>query len=216
MIGLTAYVGPGTVGAYLTLTIKSLGFSTFNTNLLTIPYSVLFLINNLALTWTSKKTQQRTYVGVLGTVWQLIFIVAIVCLPGDANRWLKFALISLYLAYPYAHPIMVAWNSANSGSVRTRSVSASLYNISVQIGSIISSQIYQPADAKHYYTKGNHVILYITIANLVLWAFAKAWLMWRNKQKAAKWDAFTPEERDHYLSTTTDGGNRRLDFRFVH
>jgi len=215
LLGLTTYVGPGTVAAYLTLTIKGLGFSTFHTNLMIIPYNVLYLINNFVLTYTSTKTKQRTFVGIFGSIWQLIFLVVIVTLPDHANHWLKYALLSLYLAYPYAHPILVSWNSANSGSVRTRSVSASLYNISVQIGSIISSQIYQPSD-KPYYHKGNHILLYILAANLVLWLFAKAYFVIRNKHKAAQWDALSPAEKDNYLATTTDEGNRRLDFRFVH
>ncbi len=180
-----------------------------------IPYNVLYLINNFILTYASKRTGQRAYVGVFGSLWQVIFLGVIIALPDHANHWVKYALLSLYLACPYAHPILVSWNSGNSGSVRTRSVSASLYNISVQIGSIISSQIYQPDD-KPFYHRGNHILLYIVIGNLALWAFAKAYFVLRNKSKAAKWDALSPAERDHYLATTTDEGNRRLDFRFVH
>ncbi len=180
-----------------------------------IPYAVLYLINNVVITWISKRLNQRALVGIFCPIWQFIFLLVIIYLPDDSNPWVKYAFLSLYLAYPYAHPITVSWNSANSGSVRTRSVSASLYNISVQIGSIISSQIYRPSD-KPYYHKGNRVLLGIVSASIVLWVFAKAYYVVRNKQKAAKWDALTPEERDHYLATTTDEGNRRLDFRFVH
>ena len=215
LLGLTTYIGPGTVSAYLSLTIKGLGFSTFHTNLLTIPYNVLNLINNLALTFLSKKTGERTIVASLGSWWQLILIIAIVAIPDSTGAWPKYALLSLYLAYPYAHPILVGWNSANSGSVRTRSVSASTYNISVQIGSIISSQIYQPHD-KPYYHKGNRAILGITVFNLVCFLFTKAYLVLRNRSKAARWNALTREEQDHYLATTTDEGNRRLDFQFKH
>jgi len=38
---------------------------------------------------------------------------------------------------------------------------------------------------------------------------------WRNRSKAAKWDKMTDEEKEHYLKTTTDVGNKRLDFRFA-
>jgi hypothetical protein len=38
---------------------------------------------------------------------------------------------------------------------------------------------------------------------------------WRNRSKAAKWDKMTNEEKEHYLKTTTDIGNKRLDFRFA-
>ena len=215
LLGFTSYVAPGTVGAYLTLTIKGLGFSTFATNMMIIPYATLYLINNFAVTWLSRKLNQRALIGMLGSVWQFVFLLVIVFLPDHANHWVRYAFLSLFLAYPYVHPIVVSWNSANSGSVRTRSVSASLYNISVQIGSIISSQIYHPKD-KPYYHEGNRVLLYIISTNLLLWVFAKVYYVLRNKSKAAKWDALSPAEKADYLDTTTDEGNRRLDFRFVH
>lgn len=45
IIGLLAYVPATPPAVYLTLTLKSLGFGTFNSNLLTIPSQVLFIIN---------------------------------------------------------------------------------------------------------------------------------------------------------------------------
>ncbi len=52
--------------------------------------------------------------------------------------------------------------------------------------------------------------------NIVLYALVKAYYVWRNKSRDKKWDAMTVEERLHYLATTTDEGNKRLDFRFHH
>jgi predicted MFS family arabinose efflux permease len=215
LIGLTNFIAPGTVGAYLTLTLRQLGFNTFQTNLLTIPSSVLGLCLNLSISFTSKALNERAFVGSIGSIWQFVLMLALVLIPDDTQRWGKYALLSLLVAYPYAHPILVSWNSANSGSVRTRSVSASLYNISVQVGGIVSSQMYRPDDAP-YYHRANHRLLYIVCGNLVLWAIAKAYYVARNRSKARRWDALSPEEKDHYLSTTKDEGNRRLDFRFVH
>lgn len=43
-IGFIAYIPNGTIGPYMTLSMKSLGFSRFDTNLLTIPSSVIHII----------------------------------------------------------------------------------------------------------------------------------------------------------------------------
>jgi hypothetical protein len=52
--------------------------------------------------------------------------------------------------------------------------------------------------------------------NIVLYGLVKAYYVFRNKQRDTKWSAMTPEERLHYIATTTDEGNKRLDFRFSH
>lgn len=44
----------------------------------------------------------------------------------------------------------------------------------------------------------------------------KLYMINKNRSRAKIWDAWTREEKEHYLSTTTDQGNKRLDFRFQH
>jgi hypothetical protein len=38
----------------------------------------------------------------------------------------------------------------------------------------------------------------------------------RNAYRDRKWGAMTEDQRLDYLATTTDEGNKRLDFRFAH
>lgn len=44
----------------------------------------------------------------------------------------------------------------------------------------------------------------------------KFYYIWRNKKRDEAWNALSREQKDHYLETTTDEGNKRLDFRFAH
>ncbi|KAG8690424.1 hypothetical protein FRC09_011991, partial [Ceratobasidium sp. 395] len=120
LIGLCAYIPPAPPTAYLTLTLRSLGFGTLNTNLLTIPSSMLFIINNLLLAQLSRITKERSIVSSLGSFWMLPFLVALSVLPDNTNAWVRYVLVTLLLGYPYAHPILVGWNSQNSNTVRTR------------------------------------------------------------------------------------------------
>ncbi|KAL8276409.1 hypothetical protein RQP46_011207 [Phenoliferia psychrophenolica] len=236
-LGLTTFIAPGTVAAYfvspntsfLTFpqltqprldTLRSLGFNTFHTNLLTIPASVLNALNNLGISFFSRRVKERAMIASIGSWWLLVGFIAIVTIPDSTSAWSKYALLVVTLSYPVSlfKPVStfhIDIFSENSGSVRTRAVSASLYNIVGQLGGIISSNIYEPSD-RPYYHRGNRVLIGIISANIVLFFVAKAWFIYRNRTRAKVWESLTAEQRAHYLATTKDEGNRRLDFVFVH
>jgi hypothetical protein len=75
--------------AYITLNLKSLGFGTFETNLLTIPAYVLFILQLLFWTWLSEKINQRFLVALMSQVWALPLLIALELLPvgGPWPRW---------------------------------------------------------------------------------------------------------------------------------
>lgn len=107
-LGLLCYIPQSPPSVYMTQILRSLGFSTFNTNLLTIPASVFHIITLLAVTWLSEKINQRALVGMLQSVWTLPCIIGLVCWPGlMKNPWGTYALITTLLSYPYCHAINV-------------------------------------------------------------------------------------------------------------
>lgn len=71
-------------------------------------------------------------------------------------------------------------------------------------------------DDSPLYRRGNKQLLALCCMNLVLYPLMKAYYVFRNKQRDKKWDALSEEQRLEYLATTTDKGNKRLDFRFAH
>lgn len=46
--------------------------------------------------------------------------------------------------------------------------------------------------------------------------FIKWYYVRKNKTRDAIWEKMTEDERDEYLRTTKEDGNKRLDFRFAH
>lgn len=59
------------------------------------------------------------------------------------------------------------------------------------------------------------------ILGIIAWTFCliiaiKCYYIWRNESREKIWNAMSVAERDEYLSTTKDKGNKRLDFRFAH
>ncbi|KAF7348512.1 hypothetical protein MVEN_01368700 [Mycena venus] len=213
IIGLLFGIPSGPPGTYLTLSLRNLGFSTFQTNLLTIPSTVVGVITMFGITLVSETVNERSLVAMTQDLWTLPFLIALYLLPDHPNQWVYFGLASGLLSYPYTHPIQVGWCSRNSGAVASRTVNASLF---VQASAVVYAQIYRTDDAPRY-RRGNRALLIINCVNIgFMYPATKAYYIWRNRQKAKIWDAMSTEERQHYLRTTTDLGNRRLDFRFAH
>jgi hypothetical protein len=169
----------------------------------------------LVLTYLSEKINQRALLGAFVQIWLLPCVIALAVLPSGTDRWAAYALVTVLLSYPSPHPMQVGWCSRNSNTVRTRTVSAALYNMAVQLNSIISANIYRKDDRPEY-RRGNRVLVGIASMNLVVYLLVKAYYMWRNHQREKAWSRMTPDEKEHYLNTTKDKGSKRLDFRFAH
>ncbi|EME49742.1 hypothetical protein DOTSEDRAFT_164388 [Dothistroma septosporum NZE10] len=215
LIGLTWMIPATPMTNYLTLQLKSVGFGTFETNLLTIPAYVIFIINLLFFTWLSEKLNERFLLATISQWWALPLIIALEVLPAERSPWVAWILSVLVFAMPYFHAVLVAITSRNAGSVRTRTVASAIYNMAVQASSIIGSNIYRTDDKPTYYT-GNKVLIGIICYNIVLFVGAKVFYVSVNKRRDAAWSAMSKAEKEHYCATTKDQGNKRLDFRFAH
>ncbi|GAA5819985.1 hypothetical protein JCM11251_005435 [Rhodosporidiobolus azoricus] len=215
-IALTFGIPGVPIKAYFQLSMKGLGFSTVMANVLSVPNTAISVVNLLLITLLSETVNSRTWVASIENWWFLIFFIPLRVLPSPINPWTYFALATLVLGFPYAHALQVAWCSRNAGSVRTRTVSASVYNMFVQVSSIIGSNLYQASDAPRYF-RANSVILGIIAMNLlIIYPGTYTYYRWRNAQKEKAWSKMTTQERSQYLATTTDEGAKRLDFRFAY
>ncbi|OGM43664.1 transporter [Aspergillus bombycis] len=215
LLGLTWMIPNSPATNYITLQLKSLGFGTFETNLLTIPAYVVFIINLLVWTWISERFHQRLILGVGSMIWCLVLLIALETLPDNASHWSRWIINVLLIGAPYVHAIVVAMTSRNAGTVRTRTVASAVYNMMVQTSSIISNNIYREND-KPYYRTGNKVLIALTVWSIFVFIGAKYYYMWRNKKNAEKWDVMSSAEREEYLAANGHLGNKRLDFKFIH
>lgn len=123
---------------YLTLTLRNLGFDTTQSNLLTIPSTVLGIVGLLIVCYLSEVFDSRVGTSVILQFWALPLLIALYKFDKDTSQWVYYAVVTLITGFPYVHPIQVAWASANSYGVGTRTVSASVYNMFVQAGGVIS------------------------------------------------------------------------------
>jgi hypothetical protein len=51
--------------------------------------------------------------------------------------------------------------------------------------------------------------------NTGLYILTKIYYTFRNRHRRRIWDSMTTYERREYLASTSDEGNKRLDFRFA-
>ncbi|KJR87768.1 uncharacterized protein SPSK_07125 [Sporothrix schenckii 1099-18] len=214
MIGLCFQMPMGPPSQYLTLSLKGLGFSTFQTNLLVIPSNVLKMITLLTVTRFAGWSHKLAFNGIIGQVWALPCLVALYATNTTTeSRWIVFAIVTVLLGYPSNHSVQVGWVSRNANTVRSRTVSTAAYNMTVQACSVIYSNIYRSDDAPRY-RRGNRNLIIICISNICLYLLVNFYYKWENNRRDKIWNAWTPAEREHYIKTTKDEGNKRLDFRF--
>jgi hypothetical protein len=230
IMALLCYLPYGPPFAYLTLTLKSIGFDTFQTNLLTIPQSVgttlqvLELIADLLTftqllfwTWISEKWKgnYRIWICILAQLWGLPFLIVLETLSNEKIPWVRFTILTLLLVYPYIQAIQVSLASRNANTVRTRTVAPAIVNMCNQLGSIITSNIYQ-ADDTPYYKRGNKILIGLLCLNIVMYLLTKLYYFCRNYFREKKWSEMGTDEQANYLATTKDKGNKKMDFRFAH
>ncbi|RNJ53261.1 hypothetical protein D7B24_002108 [Verticillium nonalfalfae] len=240
LMGFTVLMPLRPVMAYFTLTLRNLGFTTLQTNLLTVPAFAVFIFQLIFWSRVSERINNRFLIISFCSVWLFPMFMALAFLPADVSAWSKYAVLALIIGYPYVHSILgmytqsplssvlgrrkrmlmsclrtVGLTSRNAGSVRTRTVGSAVYNMTVQTSSMIGSNIYRADDAP-LYRRGNRAIIGIIAWNFVSAFLVKGYYMWRNKKRDQAWNALGAAEKDHYLATTTDEGSRRLDFRFAH
>ena len=107
LLGLTWSVPQTPSQSYITLIIGSLGFNTFQTNLLTIPAYALFIFQLIAWTWVSERINNRFLIVLVCQIWMLPLLIALEVLPGgQAYAWSRYVLNLMLVGFPYVHAII--------------------------------------------------------------------------------------------------------------
>ena len=94
-IGLVAYIPASPVQGYLSLTLKKIGFSIFDSNMLSIPSAALQIFLMLALAKSSEFFGERTWHCFIGELWCMPLLIALLGLPNHGRLWGRFALTTM-------------------------------------------------------------------------------------------------------------------------
>ncbi|KAH6681390.1 putative MFS transporter [Halenospora varia] len=198
-------IPPSPVGNYLTLILRSLGFSTVRNT----PY-VAHIITLLTITWLSERFNERTFFAMVQNLWILPCPLVLHLWFGVVkDAWGTYALVTVILNFPYSHAIIAGWASKDSNNVGTRSVSVTIYNIMVQAGNIYV------ADDAPLYRNGSWTLVIINCACFTMFSLTKLYYVLRNRH-CDRISAAMSLERYEYTRYAKEIGSKRLDFRFAH
>ncbi|POS74762.1 major facilitator superfamily transporter [Diaporthe helianthi] len=128
ILGLCFRIPTGPPDQYLTLTLRNLGFGTFDSNLLTIPTQFFgaitvrstcarngFPVTNveiqmMIITFYSERFNERGLIGVFCQFWVLPNIIALAVLPNTSSPWARYAILTVLLSFPSG----MAWRTSKT------------------------------------------------------------------------------------------------------
>lgn len=86
-------VPTGPPQTYLTLSLRNLGFTTTQTNLLTIPSNIIGIINMVAAAYFSEIVNSRVLATVTLQFWALPLLIALYTFTSHTSQWVYFAVV---------------------------------------------------------------------------------------------------------------------------
>ncbi|WEJ96086.1 hypothetical protein PSN45_003621 [Yamadazyma tenuis] len=202
VLSLTYQIAYYPMSAYLNINLKALGFGTDQILYLNLPIYVFEAFTIVAITLISEFFNERALI--------IEFTSA-----EKISNWGQYAVMFFLISMPNIQPILTSWISRISYSVRARTISSPMSNIGIQLAQLISNNVYRSDDSP-YYHRGNKALVGVTVMNIVLFALTKVYYIYRNKYKKGKWDSMSDSEKETYLQTHRNDGNKRLDFLFEH
>ena len=75
---------------YLSLTLKKMGFSTFDSYLLQVPYAGLNMVLGIAVSWSSQHFKERAWHCVLAHASAIPFLISLDSLPPSTGLWERY------------------------------------------------------------------------------------------------------------------------------
>ncbi|THW45376.1 putative MFS transporter [Aureobasidium pullulans] len=213
-LALIICMGKSPVSQYLVLNLRQLGFTRFESTVLTIPSDFLRTVTVLALTWSSGHFEEKVFHCIIPGCIEIPLFAALLILPPHGYSWVRFAIITLIIGSPSSHPIMASWISVNSFDPKKRGITIALFGTFHEIGSIAAAQIYRDDDKPYYYT-GNKVLISICAVSIVGLLIHREVLKHINRKKKRAWESLSEvEQREYSKNQEHSIGNKSLTFRF--
>ncbi|KAJ7675567.1 major facilitator superfamily domain-containing protein [Mycena rosella] len=165
-------LGLGSVGGFLPTIIKGLGYSNADAQLYTVPPYVVSLVFMLLISTYSDRTQARGIpvasvfcIAIVG--WGILFGINPVHASQTALHARYFGCICIVTAGYSNIPLIMSWQSGNTGSQSQRAVSLGMLNAIGQCLSVLAAFLFPTPEGPRY-TKGCATNIAFSVLGLLL------------------------------------------------
>jgi len=207
----------GALSNFSNIVIKSFGYTSKQTLILSTPGGAVAAITTLFCGWYSDKKGERQLPVIIALVPTILGTALLIGLNNTSKKGGLLFGVYLIGTFGSALSTIYAYNASNTSGHTKKSTVNSLTLVSFAVGNIIGTQIFQPSDAPEY-IPGKIAIMVLLTAQLILSVLIR-WINLRlNVKKRAKlaeikqqngWsDADVQREREkHAFSDLTDKQN---------
>jgi uncharacterized membrane protein YadS len=137
------YVPKSPPSQYLVLNLRQLGFSRFESNVLTMPSDFLRIITVLTLTRSSGHFKEKALHCTIPLFIEIPLFATLLLLPSHGYAWARFTILTLIIGSPSSHPIIVSWISCNSFDPKKRGIAIALFGTIHEIGSVAAARMFK-------------------------------------------------------------------------
>ncbi|KAL7419304.1 hypothetical protein Q5752_006141 [Cryptotrichosporon argae] len=177
----------GSVGGFLPTIIKGFGYSNARAQLFTVPPYAVALVFMLLLTSFSDWRQSRGIpvcvpfmLGMIG--WAVLLAVPASSATHSDYAGRYFACICIVTAGYTNIPLIMAWQSANTGNQSQRAASLGMLNALGQCLSLAAAFLFPTAEGAQF-TKGCSVNLAFQALGFTIAACMTLWYRWENRRR---------------------------------
>ncbi|KZV75412.1 MFS general substrate transporter [Peniophora sp. CONT] len=172
----------GALSNFSNIVIKSFGYTTKQTLILSTPGGVVAALTTLACGYYSDKKNERMLPIVFALIPAIVGSAMLVGLNGSDNKGALLFAINVIKMYGSALAMIYAYNASNT-SGHTKKLTVNVITlVSFSVGNIIGTEIFQTKDAPGY-TLGKVTILVLFMVQFIVSFLLRSMNMRKNKAK---------------------------------
>ncbi|KAJ5729756.1 uncharacterized protein N7483_004264 [Penicillium malachiteum] len=179
-------IGASVTNTFGPLILDGLGYGTYRTSLLTMPFGALQFVIILVASWLAQTARIKS---IILATFMLPVIAGLAILyvvtHTDANQGKLLAGYYLLAFLFGGNPLIVTWIVGNTAGSTKKSVVMSLFNAASSAGNIVGPLLFNSKDKPTYHPGLRACLgIFCTLAAIVLIQWANLWVL--NKQQAKR------------------------------